>query len=655
MANETDSAGTDTGAPMAWTPETMMKVRGVEGARVSPDGARAAFVVTDAVMTDEKSEFVAQIWLGNIDGSDSYPATFGETSSRNPQWSPDGKWLAFTAKRGEKVNLLRLRLSGGEAEPLLTNLKSDVGEFRWSPDGQQIAFLMTDPKTEDEEKNEKSKNDWRYENEDLKYSRLYVVPVEKDANGKREFRKLTAEDYNVGALAEGPFDWSPDGKRIAFVHMEGITADSWPSSKISIVTVDSGEVRPLVAEPAAAAQPVFSPDGQTIAFVLSYNPPTWASAWQIHLIPASGGEIHSLPNTHNEGPTLTGWSADGKHIFFAEMRGTGTALSSMDVASGKIDMIYAADGVSWGFHLNTTKTHFGFHRQTSDTPVEAFAAPVTDFVPVRISAINQNLPDFPLGKTEIIRWNAPDGQEIEGLLTYPVGYEPGQKVPLILNVHGGPAGVFLDTFTAMPGIYSAALFAAQGIAVLRPNPRGSTGYGSKFRHANLKDWGGDDYLDLMAGVVFAVTKGIADKDRLGVMGWSYGGFMTSWIITHTQRFKAASIGAPVTNLVSFNGTADIPSFLPSYFGAEFWDDPDIYATHSPISFVKDVSTPALIQHCEGDIRVPISQGLEFYNALRRQNVPVRMLRIPRQTHGPTEPRMYVKIMASNLEWFQKYL
>ncbi|MEI6430876.1 MAG: prolyl oligopeptidase family serine peptidase, partial [bacterium] len=210
-------------------------------------------------------------------------------------------------------------------------------------------------------------------------------------------------------------------------------------------------------------------------------------------------------------------------------------------------------------------------------------------------------------------------------------------------------------FTAMPGIYSAALFAAQGIAVLRPNPRGSTGYGSKFRHANLKDWGGDDYLDLMAGVVFAVTKGIADKDRLGVMGWSYGGFMTSWIITHTQRFKAASIGAPVTNLVSFNGTADIPSFLPSYFGAEFWDDPDIYATHSPISFVKDVSTPALIQHCEGDIRVPISQGLEFYNALRRQNVPVRMLRIPRQTHGPTEPRMYVKIMASNLEWFQKYL
>ncbi|MEI6432745.1 MAG: hypothetical protein WCP07_11225, partial [bacterium] len=284
MANETDSAGTDTGAPMAWTPETMMKVRGVEGARVSPDGARAAFVVTDAVMTDEKSEFVAQIWLGNIDGSDSYPATFGETSSRNPQWSPDGKWLAFTAKRGEKVNLLRLRLSGGEAEPLLTNLKSDVGEFRWSPDGQQIAFLMTDPKTEDEEKNEKSKNDWRYENEDLKYSRLYVVPVEKDANGKREFRKLTAEDYNVGALAEGPFDWSPDGKRIAFVHMEGITADSWPSSKISIVTVDSGEVRPLVAEPAAAAQPVFSPDGQTIAFVLSYNPPTWASAWRIHLI-----------------------------------------------------------------------------------------------------------------------------------------------------------------------------------------------------------------------------------------------------------------------------------------------------------------------------------------------------------------------------------
>ncbi len=190
---------------------------------------------------------------------------------------------------------------------------------------------------------------------------------------------------------------------------------------------------------------------------------------------------------------------------------------------------------------------------------------------------------------------------------------------------------------------------------MRPNPRGSSGYGTEFRRANIKDWGGMDYQDLMTGVDAVVKMGVADENRLGVMGWSYGGSMTSTIVTKTKRFKAASAGAPVTNLMSFTGTADIPSFIPDYFGGEFWNDIETYKKHSAMFNVKGVTTPTLIQHGEADFRVPISQGYEFYNALKRQNVPTRMIVLPRQPHGPNEPKMQVAAMQSNLEWFDKYL
>jgi dipeptidyl aminopeptidase/acylaminoacyl peptidase len=216
-------------------------------------------------------------------------------------------------------------------------------------------------------------------------------------------------------------------------------------------------------------------------------------------------------------------------------------------------------------------------------------------------------------------------------------------------------GVFQQNFIGGRGVYPLATFAARGYAILRPNPRGSSGYGKDFRYANEKDWGGADYQDLMSGVDKVIEMGVADANRLGVMGWSYGGFMTSWIVTQTKRFKAASAGAPVTNLMSFNGTADIPSFIPDYFGGQSWENIEIYQKHSPMFNVKGVTTPTLIQHGEADIRVPISQGYEFYNALKAQNVPTRMIVLPRQPHGPNEPKMQLAAMQSNLDWFEKHL
>jgi dipeptidyl aminopeptidase/acylaminoacyl peptidase len=236
-----------------------------------------------------------------------------------------------------------------------------------------------------------------------------------------------------------------------------------------------------------------------------------------------------------------------------------------------------------------------------------------------------------------------------------VNYQPGTRVPLLVIVHGGPTGVFTQSFIVSRSPYPIAAFASEGYAVLRCNVRGSSGYGRQFRYANYGDWGGADYQDIMSGVDAMIARGIADPDRLGVMGWSYGGFMTSWIVTQTKRFKAASVGAGVTNLMSFTGTSDIPSFIPDYFGGEYWEVFDNWRAHSAMFHVKGVSTPTLIQHGEADVRVPISQGYEFYQALKRQGVPVEMVVYPRQPHGLQEPKLQLDAMRRNLEWFDRWV
>ena len=633
-----------------WDPETQMKVKAVGAPRVSPDGSRMVYTVNEAVTTPDKSEFVTQIWMANIATKQNVQLTFGEKSSTSPKWSPDGKWIAFTSNRKDnRNNLFRLSIDGGEAEPL-TDLKSSVGNFEWSPDGRSIAYVMTDPKTDEEEKNDKGRNDFRWVDENFKMARLYVIQVEKDANGKREPRKLTTGNYNVSQ-----FDWSADGSRIAFSYYTTPGANDWTTADVSIVDVASATTTVLANTPAAEDSPVYSPDGKSIALTVSDNPPTWAQTATIQIFPASGGAPKVLSTTFDGQPDIVGWSADSKRIYFLEVKGTGSQMYVVDVDSNRIQEIKHDTAVFGAMELNRTGTTFSFTRQTSDTPADAFVASVNDFKPVQITHVNADLKLPAIARTEVIRWKSKDGKEIEGLLTYPVGYQQGQRVPLILNVHGGPTGVFQQAFIGGRGVYPLATFAARGYAILRPNPRGSSGYGVEFRRANMRDWGGADYQDLMTGVDRVIEMGVADPERLGVMGWSYGGFMTTWIVTQTHRFKVASAGAPVTNLMSFNGTADIPAFVPDYFGGQFFDAMDLYQKHSPIFQVKGVTTPTMIEHGEADVRVPISQGYEFYNALKVQGVPTRMIVLPRQPHGPNEPKMQLAVMKANLEWFDKYI
>lgn len=637
------------GSVAVWTPEMQLKVKSYGTPRVSPDGTKVVYTVVSEVMTADKSEYLTQIWLGSADGKENTQLTFADKSSTNPKWSPDGKWIAFTSTRKDnKNNLYVLRAGGGEAE-MLTDVKSAIGDFEWSPDGKWFAYTMTDPKTDDEEKNDKARNDFRWVDENLKMAKLYVIPVQKDAAGKREARKLTTNRHVTG------FEWSNDGSSIVFNHVTSAGANDWPSSDISIVDVKTASVKVLAATASAESALHYSPDGKWISGIGSDVPAHWAQHYTIRIYPAAGGEPRVFAASHDAQPGVLGWSADGGKIFFSEAMGTGTSLYSVNVSTGAIVEEQTDDAVISGININSSGNYFGFVRQTASEPPEVFVVKLGDSAPTQITHFNEEFAKIPTGRTELVKWKSTDGRPIEGLLTYPVGYKTGDKVPMILNIHGGPAGVFQQNYIGGRGVYPLATFSSRGYAILRVNPRGSSGYGTEFRRANMKDWGVGDYNDIMTGVDRVISMGVADPNRLGVMGWSYGGYMTSTIITKTKRFKAASAGAPVTNLMSFNGTADIPAFVPDYFGGQSWEIPDVYSKHSAMFNIKGVSTPTLIQQGDADVRVPISQGYELYNALKQQGVPTRMIVLPRQPHGPTEPRMQLAAMQSNLDWFEKYL
>ena len=635
--------------PTAWTPEYSLKVQNVSGVIPSPDGQTVAWVQTKPKVDAEHSEQISQIFIARADGSHRLQLTRGEKGASSPAFAPDGRYVYFTSDRSGKMNVFRILVEGGEAE-MVTDFKGSLSAFKVSPDGKSVAFSGYEA-APDVEIAKKEKRDFRIIDADPENHALYIIPAEIDLNGKRTQKKLFEPNYHVAN-----FSWSPDSRYIAFEHWPGPLADNWTKADISEVEVETGKVKTLAATGASETSPHYSPDGRYLAFNRSPDPPRWAGDERIVLLSRSDGTARALSPTFDESPNLIGWSGDSARIIFSEPHRTRAALFAIAVDGPPKNLYEPEKGmVSFGT-LNCTGTHIGFSRESPEEAPEAFLMNSNGREkPVRVSRANLDLAKLPLGETKVISWKSKDGAEIEGLLTLPVGYEPGKRYPFILNIHGGPAGFFTENFIGRLAVYPIATFAARGYVVLRPNPRGSSGYGKQFRFANMSDWGGKDYEDDMAGVDRVIAMGIADPDRTGVMGWSYGGFMTSWIITHTNRFKAAAVGAGVTNLWSFTGTADIPGFLPDYFGGEAWDVFEAFRQHSPMSFVKNVKTPTLILHGEADIRVPTSQGYELYNALKRQGVTTKMVVYPRTPHGPREPKFVLDIAQRHLDWVDKYV
>lgn len=641
-------------ADEVWTPEAMLLKRSISATAISPDGAWVAFSVASAVTEEQKSETLTHIWISATDGSHSYQLTRGDKSCGSPAWSPDGTWIGFTsAREAGNNNLWIISPFGGEARRL-TDVKSGIGTWRWNADGTQIAFLMSDPEPEAREKARKQKNDANVVDEHYSFVHLYVIDVEPQTRKYAEPRRVTE-----GAFSIDSFDWSPDGSTFVFAHQRTPKIDDWPTCDISLVPATGGEVRALVTGPGQDSDPLFSPDGKTIAFASERGANAWAFYRRVCLIPTAGGPVRELPDTFDGQPGLDRWAPDGSGLYFFESRGTSVYWQFLPIDGGParavIDLPGLWNDVAYSRGSTVALTYEDLKRAEEVYVVSLGAPGDITGEPKQVSAVNAHLPTLPMARAEEIRWKSRDGREIEGLLYYPLNHVEGKRYPLLLNIHGGPTGVFNRTFSASANAYPLEAFTARGFFILRPNPRGSSGYGKEFRFANYNDWAGMDYEDLMTGVDLLIAKGMADEKRLGVMGWSYGGYMTSMIITKTNRFTAAAVGAGVTNLISFTGTADIPSFIPDYFGGEMWERDAVYRAHSAMFNIASAVTPTLILHGENDQRVPLGQGYELYTALKRKGVEVQMVTYPRQPHGVREPKLLLDLMYRHLNWFTEKL
>lgn len=655
--------------PPIWTPELSMRVQRIGEVVPSPDGRLVVYTQARAIIEPERNEWATQIFLAKADATRRFQLTHERAGISSPSFSPDGQFIYFLSTRQGKGNIYRIRVDGEEAEKL-TDWKGELTKYQVSPDGKWIVFAGTNA-NEESEKERKEKRDWRVVDANPKVNSLWILSVEPDAQGKRPIRRLISVSCYVTN-----FDWSPEALSIAFEHQPNASEDFWPQSDLSEVDLRSGAVRVLAGTGAAEGEPRYSPDGRWLAYLRTPDPAHWAGEEQIVLFPRHGGAPRAVPSTFDAPSSVSkvfpfrfpagliprkamgeflGWSSDSARLFFTGEKGTCHLLYSVSPDGTTKDVYGPPDAVVRAASLNSTGTYVGFSRESPDEPQEAFTMRLDRGNPIQVSATNSDLPKVPTGTTKLINWRSQDGLEIEGLLTLPPGYAAGKKYPLVVAIHGGPMGWWSQRFNGEATVFCpVASLAGRGYAILEPNIRGSGGYGRGFRFANLNDWGGKDYEDLMAGVDHVISMGVADPGRLAVMGWSYGGYMTSWVITHTRRFKAAVDGAGVTDLISFTGTTDISSFLPDYFSGEFWNRLALYQERSPIYHVKGVTTPTLILQGEADLRVPPSQSFELYDALKRQGITTQMVIYPGEEHVPDAPRDVMDIMQRQIEWVERY-
>ena len=635
-----------------WTPEESMKFKSISQVNMSEDGKYITYVVREAIMEEEKSEYLSQIWVSATDKSFNEKYTHSKKSSTSPKFSPNGKSIAFLSLRSGKNQIWIMNSFGGEAKQI-TESKDGIKTFKWSSDGEFIAFTMNDPETKEEKKLKKEKRDVILVDKNFKYAHLYVI----NPDDKKSLKKITTGNFSINS-----FDWSPSGKNIVFSHQKDTNINTgFINTDISEVQIDNGIIKSLIKRPGLDSNPIYSNDGRSIAFVSSGGKIEPIGLKDIYVYSLENNQIKKLSETPNRSANILSWTPDDKNILIIESISTNSQVMSVEVSGDKIKYITSKENSKYptgyfsSLAFNKSKSLMAYCYEDLKSPIEVYFSKSKKFKNVKISNINSDLKYPELAISECISWKSKDGLEIEGILTYPKNYEKGKKYPIILQIHGGPAGVFSERFSGRPGIYMTEYFAEKGYATIKPNPRGSTGYGKDFRYANYRDWGYGDFNDVTSGVDKVIEMGIADKNRQFVMGWSYGGYLTSFVVTKTDRFKAASMGAGLPNLVSMVTTTDIQDYIVGHMGAEFWDDYDTYEKHSAIYQIKNVVTPTQVIHGEKDLRVPFTQGQEFYRALNRLGVETEMIVYPRTPHGPREPKLLMDVSERILKWFEKFI
>jgi dipeptidyl aminopeptidase/acylaminoacyl peptidase len=622
--------------------DDVLALKAVAAPAISPDGTAVLFTVrTWHDGGKGKKDSRTHIWKAPADGST--PArqiSFGERGDAQPGWSPDGRFMSFVSSRGQKdgkdakPQIWVMRTAGGEAWAL-TDAPEGVQQYAWAPNGRTVAFTSADALPTDEKTAEEQRDDERQFERPAPPVHLWVVDVE----AKAATRVTSGGDFTI----QGPLSWSATNSHVAFsAGASALLRDG--RRDVFIADTTARTVEKISQNFGPDSSPRFSPDGKSVAYLSEPvtappigdgTPRGTIGHSRVLLYDVASRQTRDVSGNLAVDPGAPHWTADGTRLIFASGTRAYVDAWSLEIATGRATQLTKGRTLQLGtFSKDGTKVAFTMDSPTM--PADVHVADASFAAPRRVSDANPQAREFSLGQSEVLTWKSRDGMEVEGVLLKPVGFDPARRYPTLVVAHGGPSGAFLNNYR-VGGLEGGQVWAGQGWAVFYPNPRGSSNYGEKFLRANVADWGGGDFQDIDSGVDHLIARGIADKDRLAHVGWSYGGYMTAWTITQTQRYKAAMVGAGLTNMWSMYGTNDIPNVLIGYFGGIANKETlPLYMNRSAMTHIDNATTPTLILHGANDERVPVGQAQELFRGLKDRGKPTELVFYPREGHGITE-------------------
>jgi len=626
----------------AMTTDDGLDMVGVGGATISPDGSWVLFSKSELDWAENERKTT---WW-KVPSTGGEPFRFiGEEGGSSFEFSPDGTWLAFTRSVDDKSQLFLLRTDGGEAQQVSEH-KTSVGSYEWSVDGTKIFFVAAEPRSDDEEKARKDGDDAIIVDEGPNgqtagaWTNLWVLDV-----ASKEETRLTEEEHRVAA-----FSVAPGANRIVFTARTENRRNQRNLAEIHLLDVATGESRQLTENRAPEGRLAWAPDGRRFA----YEAPS-DDQWELRLdklwvMDAESGDRRMVSAAFQGSIRTFVWTPDGSGLLFGGLQGTNSNLYRLNVGSGAVTRITSATGSLSPSSFSRDRTRMAYTFDDFDTPPDVWVGGTDGSEGQQLTRANPWIEsEIDLGRGELMRWKSSDGTEIEGVLMLPAGYQNGQ-LPFLLHIHGGPAGVFTNSFSSRNHVW-----AGLGYAQLFPNVRGSSGYTDDLLRGNMNDIGGGDYEDLMTGVDAVVQRGVADPDRLGLRGWSYGGILGGWTVTQTDRFKGASVGAMVSDWTSEYGPGFNHDVRLWYIGGTPWDNAEEWRQRSALTHVANVTTPTLILHGMNDTTDTEAQSMNFFQALKDQGKETRYIRFPREPHGFREPRHQRTRDVEEIRWIQKYV
>ncbi len=668
---------------------------------ISPDGRAVAYLQRETHW--KENEFVWQLWRINVAGGEAVQLTRGQKSVGAAQWSPDGRWLAFVTEREAYVvepfaavekgagkdadkadttgaagagkpaakQIWIIPPDGGEAWPL-TKSETNVDNFHWTKDGKSILFTAAEPPSKASTARKERYSAYDVIEKDYEQNQLWWVDAAAalKATAPQVAKQLTFDN----TLTINSFAISADGTRVAFsaartpllafLQDEHIYLMDLPGSRGAAADSRAPKVSKVVALSGPDSSPMFSPDGKQLAFATSLGQQKFFYAnTHIGLVdvaavlarPASApADVRDLTKDFDEDPRPIDWVPGGLYLG-ATQRMT-ARLFRLETAAGQVRPLSTQDALIIDeASVTPDGTHMAFTADDATHLTELYVSGTEVFAPKKLTDLTAQVRGWKLGSVEVVSWKSKDGTLIEGVLHKPDGYDPKRKYPLLVKIHGGPTGVSQPRYLPNDYAYPVQAFLAKGALVLEPNYRGSAGYGAKFRALNVRNLGVGDMWDVMSGVDALIAKGIVDPNRLAAMGWSQGGYISAFLTTHTDRFKAISVGAGISDWATYYVGTDITPFTPQYLGATPWDDPQIYAKTSPITTIRQAKTPTLIQHGSADRRVPVPDAFELYRGLLDQHVDARLILYTGFGHGIDKPKSALALLQANLDWFSHYI